>query len=71
ISLGLFGLSSNIYNCLGQFTPISTASSVAKVNDLTTNLKHLLSAWVDPAMGEDPETMKMIKRLTPKKYKEE
>ncbi|CAG8849163.1 29070_t:CDS:1, partial [Racocetra persica] len=27
ISLGLFGLSSNVYNCLGQFTPVSTPVS--------------------------------------------
>ncbi|CAG8727387.1 24677_t:CDS:2 [Cetraspora pellucida] len=42
--LGLFGLSSNIYNCLVQFTPVSTILSLAKVSDLTNSLKHLLSA---------------------------
>ncbi|CAG8572335.1 3248_t:CDS:1, partial [Ambispora leptoticha] len=42
ISLGLSGLSSNAYNCLGQFTTSSSA-------DPTNSLKHLLSVWVDPA----------------------
>ncbi|CAG8630752.1 19862_t:CDS:1 [Racocetra persica] len=71
ISLGLFGLSSDIYNCLGQSTPVSTTSSSTKVNDLTNSLKHLLSAWVDPVMGESQETMEIVKRMTPKVYKME
>ncbi|CAG8464573.1 26462_t:CDS:2 [Dentiscutata erythropus] len=50
ISLGLFGLSLNVYNCLEQFTPVSTTSSSASSNNLTNSLKHLLSAWVNPAI---------------------
>ncbi|CAG8744215.1 25005_t:CDS:10 [Cetraspora pellucida] len=65
-SLGLFGLSSNIYNCLVQSTPVSTASLSAKVSDLTNSLKHLLSAWVDPVIREGQETMKIVKCLTSK-----
>ncbi|CAG8713318.1 10939_t:CDS:1, partial [Racocetra persica] len=71
ISLGLFGLSPNIYNCLGQFTPVSATSSTVMVNDLTNSLKHLLSAWVDPAMGGNQEKMEIIKRMDPMVYKME
>ncbi|CAG8689517.1 15339_t:CDS:2, partial [Racocetra fulgida] len=55
-SLGLFGLSSNIYNCLEQSTSDSSSN---KVNDITNSLKHLLS--VDPVMGENQETMEIVK----------
>ncbi|CAG8722705.1 17756_t:CDS:2, partial [Racocetra fulgida] len=72
ISLGLFGLSSNIYKCLGQNKSDSTPSSTVMVNDLTNNLKHLLSAWVDPTMGGgDQEKMMIIKRMDPMVYKME
>ncbi|CAG8841880.1 12447_t:CDS:2, partial [Gigaspora margarita] len=64
-SLGLFGLSSNIYNCLEQST---SNSSSTNVNDITNSLKHLLSAWVDPVMGENQETMEIVKRMTPMEY---
>ncbi|CAG8522319.1 12399_t:CDS:2, partial [Dentiscutata heterogama] len=49
-----------------QSTPVPTTSPSTKVNDLTNSLKHLLSAWVDPVMGESQETMEIVKRMTPK-----
>ncbi|CAG8725364.1 22304_t:CDS:2 [Cetraspora pellucida] len=54
-----------------QSIPVSIASSSAKVSNLTNSLKHLLSAWVEPVIGEGQETMKIVKHLTPKIYKME
>ena len=65
--LALFGLSSNIYSCLKQFTSNPTTSSL----DLTSSFKQLLTAWVDPILGECPEKMKIIKRMEPLVYKME
>ncbi|CAJ0767207.1 6185_t:CDS:2, partial [Entrophospora sp. SA101] len=57
--LALFGLSSNIYSCLKQFTSNPTTSSL----DLTSSFKQLLTAWVDPTLGECPKKMKIIKHM--------
>nr|CAG8532985.1 1751_t:CDS:2 [Entrophospora candida] len=65
--LALFGLSSNIYSCLKQFTSNPTTSSL----DFTSSFKQLLTAWVDPTLGECPEKMKIIKHMEPLVYKME
>ncbi|CAJ0648726.1 6379_t:CDS:2, partial [Entrophospora sp. SA101] len=65
--LALFGLSSNIYSCLKQFTSNPTTSSL----DLTSSFKQLLTAWVDPTLGECPKKMKIIKHMVPLVYKME
>ncbi|CAJ0914775.1 8084_t:CDS:2 [Entrophospora sp. SA101] len=65
--LALFGLSSNIYSCLKQFTSNPTTSSL----DLTNSFKQLLTAWVDPTLGECPEKMKIVKHMEPWVYKME
>ena len=57
VPLALFGLSSNIYGCLKQFMPVPCNLAF---KDLTSNLKQLLTAWVDPTMGEHPERIKII-----------
>ncbi|CAG8749586.1 6024_t:CDS:2, partial [Cetraspora pellucida] len=51
---------------IAKSTPVSTTSSSTKVNDLTNSLKHLLSAWVDPVMGDSQETIEIVKCITPK-----
>ncbi|CAG8509659.1 8578_t:CDS:2, partial [Racocetra fulgida] len=63
--LALFGLSPNIYSCLEQPTPVSTTSPSTIANDLTNSFKQLLTAWVDPTLGEHPEEMTIIKRTEP------
>ena len=69
--LALFGLSPNIYSCLEQLTPIPATSPSTIASDLTSNFKQLLTAWVDPTLGEHPEETKIIKRMEPLVYKME
>ena len=71
VPLALFGLSSNIYGCLEQFMPVPATSSSTTTKDLTSNFKQLLTAWVDPIMGEHPEKIKIIKRMVPLVYETE
>ncbi|CAG8668297.1 3420_t:CDS:1, partial [Paraglomus brasilianum] len=71
VPLALFGLSSNMYGCLEQFMPVSATSSSTTTKDLTGNFKQLLTAWVDPTMGEHPEKIKIIKRMVPLVYETE
>ncbi|CAJ0749101.1 3807_t:CDS:2, partial [Entrophospora sp. SA101] len=47
--------------CLKQFTSNPTTSSL----DLTNSFKQLLTAWVDPTLGECPEKMKIVKHMEP------
>ncbi|CAG8766235.1 1811_t:CDS:1, partial [Ambispora leptoticha] len=66
--LALFGLSPNIYSCLEHSTPVSATSPPTIANDLANNFKQLLTAWVDPTLGEHPEEMTIIKRMEPLVY---
>ncbi|CAG8831877.1 11791_t:CDS:1, partial [Gigaspora margarita] len=66
--LALFGLSPNVYSCLEQPTPVSATSPLTITNDLASSFKQLLTAWVDPTLGEHPEEMKIIERMEPLVY---
>nr|CAG8481870.1 1483_t:CDS:2 [Entrophospora candida] len=59
-TLALFGLSSNICGCLKQFPPIPVTTSPS---DLTSSFKQLLTAWVDPTLGESTQMIKQRIKL--------